>query len=116
MTVRLSLDEGKIWPVAKLLHVGPSAYSDLAVLPDGTICWLYEAGKKARTRRSPSPSSRWNGWAKVSEGRKGAPDPVALIKAWPVPIFAADPAATAKSSPRWSSWPSSHRVSQKRVP
>jgi hypothetical protein len=25
---------------------GPSAYSDLAVLPDGTICCLYEAGKE----------------------------------------------------------------------
>jgi sialidase-1 len=46
MTVGLSLDEGKTWPVAKLLHAGPSAYSDLAVLPDGTICCLYEAGKK----------------------------------------------------------------------
>ena len=47
MTVRLSLDEGKTWPAAKVLHAGPSAYSDLAVLPDGTICCLYEAGKKS---------------------------------------------------------------------
>jgi sialidase-1 len=44
MTVRLSVDEGKTWPVAKLLHAGPS---DLAVLPDGTICCLYETGKKS---------------------------------------------------------------------
>jgi sialidase-1 len=47
MTVRLSLDDGKTWPVAKLLHAGPTAYSDLAVLPEGTICRLYEAGKKS---------------------------------------------------------------------
>jgi sialidase-1 len=44
MTVRLSTDEGVTWPVAKLLHAGPSAYSDLAVLADGTICCLYERG------------------------------------------------------------------------
>ncbi|MHC4123850.1 MAG: sialidase family protein, partial [Planctomycetota bacterium] len=44
MTVRLSYDEGKTWPVAKLIHGGPSAYSCLAVLPDGDIACLYEAG------------------------------------------------------------------------
>ncbi|MBM4032320.1 MAG: exo-alpha-sialidase [Planctomycetes bacterium] len=46
MTVRLSTDEGKTWPAAKLLHPGPSAYSDLCVLPDGTACCLYERGEK----------------------------------------------------------------------
>lgn len=45
MTVRLSYDEGKTWPVGKLLHPGPSAYSCLAVLPDGDIACLYEMGK-----------------------------------------------------------------------
>jgi sialidase-1 len=44
MTVRLSYDEGESWPVAKALHAGPSAYSSLAVLPDGTIACLYERG------------------------------------------------------------------------
>ena len=44
MTVRLSDDEGKSWPVAKLLHAGPAAYSSLAVLPDGRVACLYEAG------------------------------------------------------------------------
>jgi sialidase-1 len=42
MTVRLSYDEGKTWPVSKLLHDGPSAYSCLTVLPDGDIGCLYE--------------------------------------------------------------------------
>ncbi len=46
MTVRLSYDEGRTWPVAKLLCAGPSAYSCLAVLPDGSIGCLYEAGQK----------------------------------------------------------------------
>jgi len=43
LTIRASYDEGKTWPVARLLHKGGSAYSDLAVLPDASICCLYEA-------------------------------------------------------------------------
>ena len=46
LTVRLSSDEGKTWPVAKLLHEGPSAYSCVTVLPDGLVGCLYEAGEK----------------------------------------------------------------------
>jgi sialidase-1 len=45
MTVRLSYDEGKSWAVSKLLHEGPSAYSDLAVLPQGQIACFYERGE-----------------------------------------------------------------------
>ena len=45
MTVRLSYDEGKTWPVSKRLHDGPSAYSCLAILPDGDIGCLYEGGR-----------------------------------------------------------------------
>ncbi len=46
MTVRLSYDEGRTWPVAKLLHAGPSAYSCLTVLADRSIGCLYERGDK----------------------------------------------------------------------
>ena len=46
LTVRLSRDEGRTWPVARLLHAGPAAYSCLTVLPDGTIGCLFEAGEK----------------------------------------------------------------------
>jgi len=46
MTVRLSYDEGKSWPVANVLHAGPSAYSCLTVLPDLTIGCLYERGNR----------------------------------------------------------------------
>jgi len=42
MTIRLSNDEGKTWPVAKVLKKGSAAYSDLAILPDGRIGCLYE--------------------------------------------------------------------------
>jgi hypothetical protein len=44
LAVRLSYDEGKTWPVAKLLRKGPAAYSSKAVFPDGTIGILYEPG------------------------------------------------------------------------
>ncbi len=42
MTVRLSYDEGKTWPLSKVIYRGSSAYSDLVVLSDGTIGCLYE--------------------------------------------------------------------------
>ena len=42
MTIRLSHDEGKTWPVAKLLYAGSAAYSCLAVLPDLSVACLYE--------------------------------------------------------------------------
>jgi sialidase-1 len=44
LTLKLSYDEGKTWPVARVLEAGTSAYSDLAVGPDGTIYCLYERG------------------------------------------------------------------------
>jgi sialidase-1 len=44
MTIRASYDEGKSWPVAKVLMEGSGAYSDLAVLPDGRIGCLFEIG------------------------------------------------------------------------
>ncbi len=47
LTVKLSYDECATWPVSKVLEEGPSGYSDLAVLPDGTILCLYECGSVA---------------------------------------------------------------------
>ncbi len=46
MTVRLSYDEGRSWPVSKLIYAGPSAYSCLTILQNGNIACLYEAGPK----------------------------------------------------------------------
>ena len=45
-TVRLSYDEGRTWPVAKLVHAGPAAYSCLTVLADGGVGALYERGTR----------------------------------------------------------------------
>jgi sialidase-1 len=46
MTVRASTDDAKTWPVSLLVHEGPSAYSCLVALPDGSIGLLYELGEK----------------------------------------------------------------------
>src|SRR5205823_14969901 len=47
LTVRLSRDDGKTWPVARCLHDGPAAYSSLVVLGDVTLGCLYERGEKS---------------------------------------------------------------------
>lgn len=46
MTVRLSFDNGKTWKYSKVLHEGPSAYSNLVVLPNGNLACFYEGGIK----------------------------------------------------------------------
>lgn len=45
LTIRVSEDNGKTWPVTKVLDPGAVSYSDIAVLPDNTILILYETGK-----------------------------------------------------------------------
>lgn len=42
LTIRLSYDEGKNWPVKKVIEPGSSQYSSLTRLPDGAIGLLYE--------------------------------------------------------------------------
>lgn len=51
MTIRLSEDEGETWPVWRVLHEGPAAYSCLVVLRDGTIGVLYERGQRTAYER-----------------------------------------------------------------
>lgn len=46
LTVKLSYDEGESWPVQKVLNVGPSGYSDMAVGPDAVYC-LFETNKES---------------------------------------------------------------------
>jgi sialidase-1 len=43
LTVRMSADECQTWPVSRVLYEGSSAYSDLAVLPDGSVLCLFES-------------------------------------------------------------------------
>lgn len=49
LTVRLSYDECRTWPVSKVLHESYSGYSDLAVASDATILCLYEEYQKLET-------------------------------------------------------------------
>lgn len=44
MTIRVSEDETRTWPISRAIHVGPAAYSSAAALSDGTIGLLYERG------------------------------------------------------------------------
>ena len=47
LTVRLSVDGGQTWPLGRLLHAGPAAYSDLCVTDKGQILCLYERGHES---------------------------------------------------------------------
>ena len=47
LSIKLSDDEGETWKIDKVLEAGYSAYSDLAVTPDGTILCLYERGRES---------------------------------------------------------------------
>jgi len=42
LTLKLSYDGGKSWPVAKVVDPGPTSYSDVAVSKEGVIYILYE--------------------------------------------------------------------------
>jgi sialidase-1 len=51
LSIRLSRDDGQSWTDAKTLDAGPSAYSDLAVLADGTVVCLCEVGNDIKVVR-----------------------------------------------------------------
>ncbi|NJN28284.1 MAG: exo-alpha-sialidase [Cyclobacteriaceae bacterium] len=46
LTLRMSTDGGEHWTYARTITEGPSAYSDLAIAPNGQIMCLYENGKE----------------------------------------------------------------------
>ncbi|MHA1521782.1 MAG: sialidase family protein, partial [Promethearchaeota archaeon] len=45
MTIYMSYDEAQTWTEEKIIYFGPSGYSELAVLSDGTICCFFERGR-----------------------------------------------------------------------
>ena len=42
LTVKLSLDDAKTWPISKVIEEGPSGYSDVAQLASGDFLCIYE--------------------------------------------------------------------------
>ena len=58
ISVKLSHDDGRSWVATRTLEPGPSAYSDLALLPDGTLHCFYESGRPGATR----PNSKRTDW------------------------------------------------------
>jgi len=58
LAIKVSLDGGATWPLARTIEPGPSAYSDLAVLPDGTVLCFYERGRDEGPDAQGSPYAR----------------------------------------------------------
>ncbi len=50
-TIRLSYDEGKSWPISKMICKGFFAYSSIAKVKGGKIAVLYETGKARKVER-----------------------------------------------------------------
>lgn len=48
LTVFLSEDGGRLFSRSRVVHAGPAAYSDMTVLPDGSVLIFYEGGKTRR--------------------------------------------------------------------
>ena len=53
LSLRISEDEGKTWAPPKTIEEDSSAYSDLALLPDGTVLCFYERQKLLSLVRLP---------------------------------------------------------------
>jgi sialidase-1 len=51
LTVRLSYDEGVTWPIARVVHEGPAAYSSLVALQDSSVGLLFERGDRSPYER-----------------------------------------------------------------
>lgn len=51
MTLRRSMDGGAHWEASVRVHEGPAAYSDIALLEDGSLFLVYECGKETPYER-----------------------------------------------------------------
>jgi sialidase-1 len=49
LTVRLSYDEGSTWSTGRTLWPHPGSYSDMVVMPDHSIGYIYERAEKGST-------------------------------------------------------------------
>lgn len=60
LSVKLSHDEGRTWPVNRTVEAGWSAYSDIAVTRSGTILCFYGRGEKANFAGDRLTVARFN--------------------------------------------------------
>lgn len=60
VSVKISRDEGRTWPVNKTIEEGPSMYSDIAVTRDGTILCFYGRATKPGFAGSGLTLARFN--------------------------------------------------------
>lgn len=67
MTVRASEDDGRTWPIVRLICEGPAAYSTPAVLPDGRFGLLYECGEQIPYERIRFTCFSWD-WLRQAKG------------------------------------------------
>lgn len=49
LTIRLSYDEGQTWTAGRTIWPHPASYSDMAVLDDMTVAYVYERAEKGST-------------------------------------------------------------------
>jgi sialidase-1 len=66
MSIMVSPDEGKTWPIKKVIDPGPGSYSDIAVTADKTILVLYEAGHPDRNVTSGTQPGGWADWLSIA--------------------------------------------------
>ena len=45
MTIKMSYDDCKTWPVSKTIHAGKGGYSDMVVTDDGMVLCVFESGE-----------------------------------------------------------------------
>lgn len=60
VTVRVSEDEGKTWPISRSVEPGWSAYSDITVTPSGMILCFYGRSKKSNFAGDRLTVARFN--------------------------------------------------------
>jgi sialidase-1 len=80
LTIRVSFDGCRTWPLARCLDPGPSAYSDLGMTPDGSILCLYETkptpGETAATPYSGIRLARFDlEWFAAKQQASGQAEP-----------------------------------------
>jgi sialidase-1 len=69
LTLKMSEDEGRTWPIQRLLHAGTSGYSDIAVAPNKNIYVLYESNLNPASKANSITVLRLNlNWLQSSNG------------------------------------------------